>query len=278
MDAGSGTVEVLPAQRCELWPAPDGSAALTRIGGRLELFADRADRDPLVVSHGHGYIVGSPAWRPDGAGFAYCLRTGEGPLVQVVSRDGLRGETIPGACRPAWLSDGRLAVARGDPPASITAGNETLLGRNAIGRLLPKVPAGAERSVSSLSADGGRLFVGLLAEKGGSPLAAALAVVEESGRVETSARLASGVAPAAFGLSPDGQALWYVDGETRNCSRRPALRGAAASGRRSPGRVVAQRALPRRCERPGDRHHDLAGGREVAVVPVIARDVAWTAG
>ena len=280
----SGEVSAVEGEHCRVWPAPAGGGAVVATtaaaralsgGGLLRLRASSAaPTEPGARTEG---LLGSElVWSGDGGIYAVCLGTRNGPVVELVGLNGERA-VAEGACSPGWLADGRLALARPGTP-SVEVEGTVLLGPGEIGELLPSVPRGARRTVSALGADGGRIAVGLVVVDGMRPLPhhGALAVLGEEGTLLFAASLRPDTLPAAIALSPDGSALWYHD-----AGKGTATILSLPGGRRFPpfgagwvawspsGRYLAATSPD------GIVLSAWPEGERIAVVPVLARDVAW---
>ena len=285
LELASGVVVSFPAAHCRLWPAPDGSVAVAlsarrsdALEGRgLVLARDRRGEDEVVLGHSPGFLGSELSWNPFGSTFAVCFETRRGAVVDVIAPGQTIG-TLEGACSPAWLSDGRLAVARSSP-LSIEVDGRVVLDRKEVAELLPSVPRGATRAVSALGAGDGRVVAGLVAVSGKRllPYTASLVILTDSGEIEFTAQLSPDTLPAAVGLSPDGRALWYFDG-----GERTAVIIAVPGGSRllpfgarwvawSPdGRYLAA------ATGEGIVISSWPDGDRVAEVPVVANDVSWS--
>jgi hypothetical protein len=286
LELSSGAVARVSGEHCRIWPSPDGHAQVALASRRADALEGRglvylvpAEGEERIVSHTRGVIGSEVAWSPDGSGFAVCLATREGTVVDVRhSLPGGRG-TLAGTCFPAWLADGRLALAAGDP-VEIRAGDDVLLGADELKEIFPSVPKDGHRAVSALAGQGDRLVAALavVSPTRFVPAASAVAVLGPGG-IEFEAKLTPGrVLPAAVGLSPPGDALWYLD---------------AAEGQVAiltvPGgrRVLALLEARWLAWSPDGAYLAAAGergitilewpsGEELAVVPVDATAVAWT--
>jgi hypothetical protein len=288
LELGSGAVARVPGEHCRIWPSLDGSRAVAlsarrsdALDGRGLVYLVPANASERVVAHTPGTIGSEVAWSPDESSFAVCLATREGTVVDVLRFLPGGPESLPGGCFPAWLGDGRLALAF-QRPVSVRVGETQLLGPEDAAQLLPSVPEGSEPAVSALFGLGDHLVVGLAVV---SPVrllpAAAAVVVLGAGGIEFQARLTpAGTLPAVVGLSPTGDALWYLD-----ASENRAVLLSVPGGRRLLTNLQARWIA----WSPGGRYLAAAselgiriltwpGGEELVVVPVDASSVAWTAG
>ena len=285
LELASGVVASFPAAHCRLWPAPDGSVAVAlsarrsdALEGRgLVLARDRRGEDEVVLGHSPGFLGSELSWNPFGSTFAVCFETRRGAVVDVIAPGQTIG-TLEGACSPAWLSDGRLAVAR-SRPLSIEVDRRVVLDRTQAAELLPSIPRGATRAVSALGAGDGRVVAGLVAVSGKRllPYTASLVVLTDSGEIEFTAQLSPDTLPAAVGLSPDGQALWYFDAGERTAAiiavpggSRLLPFGARWLAWSPDGRYLAA------ATGEGIVISSWPDGDRVAEVPVVANDVSWS--
>jgi hypothetical protein len=207
-----------------------------------------------------------------------CIGTREGTVVDVYREVPGDRDRIAGACAPAWLGDGRLAVSHAGP-VSIEIDGTTVLGPEEARKLLPSVERGERRAISALAASGDRLVVALVVASDVRllPAAAALAVLGPGG-IEYSALLPEDVLPSAVGLAPDGSALWYYDaGQAR------AVIVSIPGGRRVPifdarwvGWSPDGSHLVTATE-DGIVFRRWPDGQELARIPVGAGDVSWSA-
>lgn len=281
----SGVVTRIPGERCRIWPSPDGAAAVTVTARRAAALEGRGleyvtlDGERAVLRHTPGFIGSEVAWSDDGAVAAVCIGTRRGTVVDVFRAGAARPERLANRCVPAFLADGRLATSAAAPAAVEVAGR-TVADAAVLARLLPTRPRGFRRAVSALSARGATLVAGLVAVKERRPLPASssVAVVGADGRVAfTHPLYPAETLPAAVGLSPNGDALWYRDAGTGQ-----AIVVAVPGGRRlsfflarwiawSPaGDYVAAATAG------GISLRRWPSGVEVALVPVDAADVSWT--
>jgi hypothetical protein len=217
LDVGLGRSHSVPGEHCRIWPSPDGSRALMltsrrsdALAGRGLLFLQRDGESVHVLEHTHGYLPSELAWTADGSAVAACVETRRGPVVDVVDTRGLH--TIPGFCQTGWTDTGFPILAVPTPP-QVRIEDRTVLSPVQAARLLPKVRGDEKRVVSALAAAAGRVAVSVIVTtpKEYLPLASALVVVSNGGRIIFQAGLGRHF-PAAIGLSPDGTALWYLEG------------------------------------------------------------------
>ncbi len=232
-----------------------------------------------VIQHTPGFIGSEVAWSIDGGSTAVCIGSREGTVVDLFVEVPGERRDVADRCFPAFLASGRLAVAAAGP-ARIELDARTIVDAAAIARLLPTRPKGFRRAVSALSARGETLVAGLVSVSGRRllPASSALAVFDAAGRVAFTLPLfPAETLPAAVGLSPAGDAVWYYDaGEGQ------AIVVAVPGGRRlsffqarwiawSPdGRYLAAATSG------GISLRRWPAGDEVAVVPVDAADLSWT--
>jgi hypothetical protein len=278
VDAASGVVQRFAPQACGLWPAPTGLAGVALVGGRLEAFEGRdgENREPLP-DHPSAFLASGIAWRSDGGAFAYCLGTRRGFEVHVVQVPSGDRRRVADACQPAWLADGRLVFTRTSPSA-IEAGGRRLLGPPQLARLLPRYPPRTVRAVALLAAGGHRVVASVVATDRGRTAATAgsIAVLAEDGSSVRDVPLAGHGAPDAVGLSPDGSAAWYRD-----------LSGHVVVIRLADGRVRDPAGARSLAWSPSGRYVAAATdagivistwpqGAQLAVVPVVASELAWT--
>ncbi len=286
LEISSGAVTRLRGDRCRIWPAPDGGAAVALVsspsdpleGHGLEYVAP-TQAVQRAVSHTPGVIASEVAWDPESLRFALCLGTRTGTVVDIYHSAPGGHEGREGVCFPAWLGDGGLALADAGG-VSVRVDDRLLLGLKAAAEILPSVPEGAARRVSALGARGDRLVVGLavVSPARPRPLSSAVALLAPDGDVEFQAWLApQGSLPTAVGLSPAGDALWYFDAT----GGRTVVLSVPGGRRLSPfparwiswspdGRYVAAATVG------GLSVLRWPDGERLAVVPVDAATVAWT--
>lgn len=282
----SGAVTRLGGEDCRIWPSPAGTAALAvkaRRSAALEgrglslvtLGGERRD-----VLHSPGFIGSEVAWSSDGTRAALCVGTRDGTVVDAYRTVPGERDRVAGACVPAWLGDGRLAVSYAGP-VSIEVAGRSVFGPDEARALLPSVGRHERRAISALAASGDRLVVGLVVTSDVRllPSSAAVAVLGPDGRIEFSARLREDVLPTAVGLAPDGSALWYHDaGQGR------AVIVSIPGGRRVPifdARWVAwspDGSQLATATEDGIALRRWPDGQELARIPVDAADVSWTRG
>lgn len=282
---GSGEVAEMPGEHCRVWPSPDGTSVLAvaerrsapLAGEGLELVAG-PDAEPRVLAHTPGRIASGAAWSPDGSRVALCLGSRDGTVVDVFAPETGERTAAPGACFPAFVADGTLAVAGADG-ISVQVGDRTVFGPEDAARIFPTVPKDARRVVTALAAHGDRLVAGLAVVSPARLLPSASAVVVlEGDRADFIAKLyPARTLPAAVGLSPAGDGMWYLDASDGN-----AVILSVPGGRRFPvfnarwaawspdGRYLAT------ASRRGISIVRWPSGEEVAVVPVDASTVFWT--
>jgi hypothetical protein len=221
----SGAVSRLPAEHCRIWPAPSGNVVVATATSRsdaldgrgLVQFSYPAPEGQqvlggrLVLTHEPGIIASELAWPVDEQRALACIATQEGTIVAAVAADASGEVEERDACFPAVLPDGRTAFVQGR--ATIVLDGQPLLSDEDLELLLPNVPRRAERVVSALAAGDEELVVGLavVSQQRLLPSSAALAIVSVDGDIRFSAHLPADVLPAAVGLSPRGDALWYFD-------------------------------------------------------------------
>ena len=284
VDVSSGSVLEVAGEHCRTWPSPAGDMAVAvasqrseALSGRgLVLLEARGDEES-VVRHSPGILGSEIAWRPDGAAFASCFGTRDGNTVDVITPGGdMSG--LADRCFPAWLSDGRLATAAG-PPRSISIDGQPLAAGAGLAGLVPR-PGKSERvSVSALAGGRGALAVAIstVSPTRLLPSAAAIALVSEAGEVEFAAGLPPRTFPVAVGISPDGGAVWYFDASN---GRAVVLRiPGGGRFRVFDARWVSWSPSGRFLAAATDAGIVLVewpSGRELAVLPVEARDVTWT--
>ena len=122
------------------------------------------------------------------------------------------------------------------------------------------------------------MIVNEVAEKLASEGAQTIALVSDRGGVEFAAGLPPRTFPVALGIAPDGEAIWYFDGST---GRAVVLR-VGGGGRFFPAasaRWVSWSPSGRFLAAATDAGILLLewpSGRELAQLPVEARDVTWT--
>ena len=288
----SGTVSRIPAEHCRIWPAPSGSLVVTTATSRSDALdgrglvqfsypapeGSRALGGRMVLTHEPGVIAGELAWPPTEELAFVCIATQEGTVVARVGGDPPSGGLEErDACLPAVLPDGRYVSVH--PPASIVLDGRPLLSDADLELLLPNLPRRADRVISALGAGDGEIVVGLavVSQRRLLPSSAALAVVSADGDIRFSAHLPADVLPAAVGLSPRGDALWYFDAAdgTAHIVATPGGREQPPYGARwvawSPDGAYV--ALAR------ERSLTIVtwpDGIEVEKIPVAANTVAWT--
>jgi hypothetical protein len=281
----SGEVTQIQGERCRVWPAPEGHAAFSVTARRAAALEGRGleyitlEGDQRVVQHTPGFIGAEVAWSVDGRSSAVCIGSRIGTIVDVFRQAPGERDEIEDRCFPAFLASGRLALA-GASPARIELDGRTIVGGEAIARVLPSRPKGFRRAVSALSGRGETLVAGLVAvsERKLLPASSAIVVFDADGRaVFTLPLFPAETLPAAVGLSPAGDAVWYFD-----AGEGEAVVVAVPGGRRlsfftarwiswSPdGRYLAAATTG------GISLRRWPSGEEVALVPVEASDVAWT--
>jgi hypothetical protein len=270
----SGAVTRIAGEHCRIWPSPAGTGALTVTARRSAALEGRGlsyvtlDGDRRVVFHSPGFIGSEVAWGADATQAALCIGTRQGTVVDVYRAVPGARDRIDGACAPAWLGDGRLAVSHAGP-VSIEVDGRTVLGADEARELLPSVGRRERRAISALAGTGERLVVGLVVASDIRllPSSAALAVLGPGG-IEYRALLPEDVLPSAVGLAPDGSALWYYDAGTGR-----AVIVSIPGGNRA--RIFDARWV---AWSPDGSHLATATDeQELARIPVDATDVAWSA-
>ena len=225
VDLSSGLVTRGPPGTCDLWPSADGGRAIASVapdeeGGYGIVPVTYPPSEGETVFAGEEKIDGAlalftpTAWHPDGKHVAVCEpRDGQIFLDVLDLENGTRGAEvnvgtggITGFCQASFLSDGRLAVVRDG--TTVEVDGRDIFGEEDAVRLLPDVSSGT-RSITALGAGGGLLVVGLRSDV---PPAAAIAALRPDGTIVFSAALRPDVFPAAAGVAPDGQSLWYLNG------------------------------------------------------------------
>ncbi len=288
----SGTVSRIPAEHCRIWPAPSGSLVVTTATSRSDALdgrglvqfsypapeGARSLGGRIVLTHEPGVIAGELAWPPNEELAFACIATQEGTVVARVGGDPPSGGLEErDACLPAVLPDGRYVSVH--PPASIVLDGRPLLSDADLELLLPNLPRRADRVISALGAGDGEIVVGLavVSQRRLLPSSAAVAVVSAGGDIRFSAHLPTDVLPAAVGLSPRGDALWYFDAADGN-----AHIVAIPGGREQPpygARWVAwspDGAYVALARERSLRIVTWPDGIEVEQIPVAANTVAWT--
>jgi hypothetical protein len=281
----SGAVTRLGPERCRIWPSPAGTAALAVTARRSAALEGRGldyvtlDGESRVAFHTPGFIGSEVAWSPDGRRAALCLGTRDGTVVDVYRAVPAYRHRVVGACAPAWLGDGRLAVSFAGP-VSIEVDGRTVLGANEARQLLPSVGRRERRAITALAGSGDRLVAGLVVASDVRllPSSAALVVLGPGG-IEYQALLSEDVLPTTVGLAPDGSALWYYDaGKAR------AVIVSIPGGRRVPifdARWVAwspDGSQVATATEEGIVLRRWPDGQELARIPVDAADVSWSRG
>ena len=241
------------------------------------LLEGRGEAESLV-RHTPGILGSEITWRPDGSAFAVCYGTREGNTVDIIS-PGAGGADLADRCFPAWLADGRLATAAG-PPRSISIDGQPLAAGPALAGLVPKPSEGERVGVSALAGGQDELLVAVstVSPTRFLPAAAAIALVSDRGGVEFAAGLPPRTFPVALGIAPDGEAIWYFDGST---GRAVVLRvgGGGRFFRAASARWVSWSPSGRFLAAATDAGILLLewpSGRELAQLPIEARDVTWT--
>jgi hypothetical protein len=290
VEVSSGTVTSLPGEHCRIWPSPSGSAVVATAASRsdsldgrgLVLFgypgadASRVLPSGSVVEHEPGVIASEVAWATDERTMHVCVATREGTVVDTIALDGA-SHVRADECFPAILEDGRLATVVG--PLGVTVGDRRLLGREEARTFLPSTGNGGRRVVTAVGGGDGELVVGLAAVSDTRllPFTASVAVLAEEGGDPFFALLQPGTLPAAVGLAPRGDALWFFDAGTGTAAIRdiPGGRQLPPLGARwlawSPSGDFLAAATERSI-----RIYTWPDAVEVERIPVAAAVVAWT--
>jgi hypothetical protein len=222
-------------------------------------------------------IASDVVWAADEQTVYSCVATREGAVVDTIVLGEGASSVSPDECFPAVLEDGRLATVAG--PLGVTVAGQRLLGREAARALLPSTGDGGRRVVTAVGGGDGELVVGLAAVSDTRllPFSATVAVLEAGGATRFSAFLPDGALPAAVGLAPRGDALWFFDAGSGTAAIRdiPGGRQLHPLGARwlawSPGGDFLAAATERSI-----RIFTWPGAVEVERIPVAANIVAWT--
>jgi hypothetical protein len=291
VDVSSGTVTSLPGEHCRIWPSPSGSAVVATAASRSDALDGRglvlfgypgADADRVlpagsVVEHEPGVIASDVAWATDGQAMHVCVATREGTVVDTIALADGASAVSSDECFPAVLEDGRLATVVG--PLGVTVGGHRLLGREDARVLLPSTGNGGRRVVTAVGGGDDELVVGLAAVSDTRllPFSASVAVLAEGGAAPFFALLQPGALPAAVGLAPRGDALWFFDAGSGTAAIRdiPGGRQLPPLGARwlawSPSGDFLAAATERSI-----RIYTWPDAVEVERIPVAANVVAWT--